>query len=112
MNDNNQSPEQDKLTGVELIARERQEQIEKHGFSVIHDAEYYQNFELLQAALFCIDQTIPEGYGLKTYKPWPEGWGEKFKHKILAKDVIGQLKVAGAFIAAQIDKLQSEQHGK
>lgn len=106
-----------KVSGVELIAKERKEQIEKHGFSIIDDAEYYEKMELVAAALFCIDQTIGPGYGLKTYKEWPAGWDDKFKHKILAKDEIGQLQVAGAFIAARIDQLlynqsQNTQNGK
>lgn len=96
-------------SGIELIAQERQEQIEKHGFSVKDDAEYYKLYELLQAALFCIDQAIPAGYGLKTGIGWPQNWGREFEVKILSKDVVGQLKVAGAFIAAQIDKIISEQ---
>jgi hypothetical protein len=95
----------EKKTGVQLIAEERNEQINKHGFSVTEDAEYYQKMELIQAALFCIDQVVHEGFGLKTYKTWPSGWQEKFMHKIMAKDDIGKLKVAGAFIAAEIDRI-------
>lgn len=101
--------ENKKLTGAELIAEERREQIEKHGFSIVDDAEYYEKLELIQAALFCIDQTVPEGYGLRTYKEWPAGWDDHFRYKILAKDDIGKLKVAGAFIAARIDQLLYEQ---
>lgn len=95
-------------SGIELITQERQEQIEKHGFSVVKDAEFYEDFELIQAALFCIDQATETGFGLKTGINWPKAWGIKFKKKILAKDRIGQLKVAGAFIAAEIDRLQNE----
>lgn len=93
-------------TGVELIAQERKEQIEKHGFSILDDAEYYKNQELLQAALFCIGRVTLPGSGLTTEIPWPDDWGKKFERKILAKDAIGQLKVAGALIAAEIDRLK------
>lgn len=96
-------------TGIELISDERKEQIEKHGFSVTKDAEFYEDYELIQAALFCIDLTTETGYGLKTGIMWPEDWGKKFKKKIMAKDKIGQLKVAGALIAAEIDRLQTQQ---
>lgn len=95
------------MTGAELIAEERREQIEKHGFSIIEDAEYYKSQELIAAALFCIDGVTMPGSGLMTYKRWPESWGQKFKDKIIKKDRIGQLKVAGAFIAAEIDRLKS-----
>lgn len=85
-------------TGAELIAEERLEQIEKHGWS-IKDDSCYEDGELLEAAVFCISSGCEE---------WPEGWSTHFEDKILTKDRIGQLKVAGAFIAAEIDRLQYE----
>lgn len=81
-------------TGIELIAIERQEQIEKHGWSSEHDS-YNDNQELLQAARFALG--VDE---------WPDNWDLTFADKIAAKDEIGKLKVAGAFIAAEIDRLQ------
>lgn len=94
-------------SGIELIATERREQIEKHGYSIESDTEFYSNYQLIQAALFCIDLVIPEGYGLKLYKGWPQGWSEESLKKIIDKDSVGKLKVAGAFIAAEIDRLQN-----
>jgi len=85
-------------TGIELIAQERQEQIEKHGWDLKSDQDYSKN-ELIKAALFCLNSNNFE---------WPFYWDEKFRNKILDKDKIGQLKVAGAFIAAEIDRLQSK----
>ena len=85
-----------KKTGIELISEERQEQIEKHGWDLKHD-ELYTNEELLKAALFCINQKIFE---------WPFFWTMKFRTKICNKSRIDQLKVAGALIAAEIDRLQ------
>ena len=85
-------------TGAELIYVERLEQINKHGWD--ETDHNYVNGELLKAALFCID------YGKFE---WPLGWDEHFKNKIFNKDRIGQLKVAGAFIAAEIDRLLAKQ---
>ncbi|GAB3994697.1 hypothetical protein GCM10028807_32890 [Spirosoma daeguense] len=85
-------------TGIELIAKERNEQINKHGFDEANDD--YQNGELVEAALFAI---APNG---EFEKRWPDGWYEHFEEKIKNKDRIGQLKVAGAFLAAEIDRLQ------
>ena len=86
-----------KKTGVELIAEERQEQIEKHGFDVKNDADYSHN-ELLKACLFAINPAQFE---------WPFYWQEKFREKILNKpNEIERLKIAGAFIAAAIERLQ------
>ena len=86
-----------KHTGVELIAQERKEQIEKHGFDVNNDKDY-SNGELIQAAKYCIDSVDTE---------WPGSWEVHFAIKIADKDRVGQLKVAGAFIAAEIDRIQN-----
>ena len=84
-------------TGVELIAEERQEQIEKHGFDVKNDADYSHN-ELIKAAQFAIN---PDQF------EWPFYWQEEFRTKILNKtNAVERLKVAGALIAAEIDRIQ------
>lgn len=84
-------------TGIELIAEERQEQIEKHGWDLRNDSDY-KDEELLKAALFCIDQKRFE---------WPFGWIVNFRSKIIRKSRVDQLKVAGALIAAEIDRLNN-----
>lgn len=85
------------MTGIELIAEERREQIEKHGFSVANDWMYYKNGELKQAALFYLNPSI---------FAWPDSWDEGYyKDKIALKDEINKLRVAGALIAAEIDRL-------
>ena len=85
-------------TGIELIAEERQEQIEKHGFDIKNDQDYSQN-ELIKAALFAIN---PDQF------EWPYYWGEEFRHKIKSKpNSVERLKIAGALIAAEIDRLQN-----
>lgn len=83
-------------TGIELITEERKEQIEKHGWDLSDDKSYSEE-ELLKAALFCIDQKRFE---------WPFYWMGIFRAKILNKSRVDQLKVAGAFIAAEIDRIQ------
>lgn len=84
-------------TGMELIAIERQEQIEKHGFTLKSDSKYKEG-ELIKAALFCINSQVFE---------WPFNWGDEFRENILNLDDIEQLIRAGAFIAAEIDRLQT-----
>lgn len=83
-------------TGIELISEERQEQIEKHGFGVKNDKRYSDN-ELIKAALYCINTDVFE---------WPQFWSTQFRWKIKDNDRISQLKKAGSFIAAEIDRLQ------
>lgn len=82
------------MTGLELIIKERQEQIDKHGYTLEEDRFYNKN-ELLKAALFCIDNNIFE---------FPFYWNVSTRNKILSKSRIEKLTCAGAFIAAQLDQ--------
>lgn len=93
--------------GVALIAQERKEQIEKHGFDITED-DYYDNGELRNAALFSLT-------GNKKY--YPERWQDWFSDNVKKKRKrmnplkfqIEMLKIAGALIAAEIDRLQNNQ---
>ena len=91
-------------TGLELIAEERQEQIEKHGFDVKHDKELYEADELVDAAVFAITGD---------YNFYPKTWGDWWANKMIAKtnatphSKIERLRIAGALLAAEIDRLQS-----
>lgn len=86
--------------GVNLIAQERWEQLYKHHWN--RDEAYTQG-ELLHAALFALSPLEHE---------WPEGWSEHFRQKILNKSYEQRLQVAGAFIAAELDRLTKEQNTK
>ena len=85
-------------TGIELIAKERKEQIEKHGYDAENDAECNDN-ELIKGALFAINPNQFE---------WPYEWGDSHMRTINKKCKVERLAVAGAFIAAEIDRLQNE----
>lgn len=91
----------DMKTGIELIAIERQEQIEKHGYSLKNDNEYNKNGELSQVARYLISPISVE-------QEWPRNWSRSFKDDIDRKSFIHKLKVAGALIAAEIDRLQNQ----
>lgn len=93
-------------TGSDLIAKERMEQIHKHGFKDL-DASYYTNGELLQAAKYCLTLDA---------KDYPETWGAWFTLKVIEKRSrmtddqfkLEMVKIAGAFCAAEIDRLNRE----
>jgi hypothetical protein len=108
---------QTEKSGIELITAERNEQIQKHGYTKEWDANYTHG-ELLKAADYCLNPR--EGV-------WPTYWSSLPKYNIAKKSKIGQLACGGAFymaendrlgenkyqseideIARQIDKLQSE----
>lgn len=82
--------------GALVIMEERYDQIYKHGWDLNND-KYYANEELLQAAMFCLQPLL---FG------WPEKWDQTFKCKVDSKPRIERLTVAGALIAAEIDRLK------
>ena len=86
------------MTGIELIAQERKEQLTKHGRTARHD-DSHENEDLLKAAKYAIEPCEQH------FKEMELGWAH-FATKIDAKTPIDRLKVAGALIAAEIDRLQ------
>jgi len=92
-------------TAIELIEDERAEQIEKHGFSLEKDAQYYKKGELSQAALFCKEQALIKLFGKKEESAkWPNDWNSYFENKVRNKSVIGQLTVCGALYLAEFER--------
>lgn len=71
-------------TGIELIAEERQKQINKHGFTAQHSIkhpEFYDKNQLEQSAL----DVLSTPYKALLYFSWPENWDQVWYHKILKK---------------------------
>src|SRR3982750_4639101 len=92
-----------KKTGIELIADERKEQIEKHNFDLERDKELNNDEQLAQAAIFVLTQDpldYPKDWDLWFYD------AIRLKGDTLEAD-IKKLAIAGALIAAEIDRLQA-----
>lgn len=97
-------------TGIELIAKERQEQIQKHGFTKQHDRQTYDEMEtekyaepsdLVVAANAAITAKICD---------FPYSWQDsRFVAKIVDKTYKERLIVAGALIAAEIDRITEKE---
>lgn len=85
-------------TGIELIAEERQEQIEKHGWTLEHDMQVNSDGELLQAALAILNTD---------HSSWPSSWEFSVYIHIANKLIIERWAIACALIAAEIDRLHS-----
>lgn len=83
-------------TGIELIAEERQEQIEKHGRTIFRDAVENRSGQLVNAAIVILN-------GDRTY--WPDTWKVSVCIHIEEKPEVERLAIAGALIAAEIDRL-------
>jgi len=96
-------------SGIELIAIERQEQIEKHGRTIERDAEENMCCELKIAASALLeyngDDDEEEFISLGSF---PAGWDSHLCEKMAHKPYKERLIIAGALIAAEIDRLQNE----
>ena len=84
-------------TGIEQITEERVKQIAKYNHTALND-QCYKNGELLKAAAaYLLAVSEGEDVGIEKW-PWhPDG----FKNE----GYISSLKKAGAFIAAELDRL-------
>ena len=87
-----------KKTGIELIAIERQEQIEKHGRTIEYDRKFNSSGQLQQGALALIHEHFGD---------FPAIWDDNLCSKMFAKPLKERLVIAGALIAAEIDRLQA-----
>ncbi len=95
------------MKGAELIAAERDRQINEEGWSAEHDAEH-TGCELAWAATHYVApgpikarSLITDEYEADVWPgTWSDVWNKKEKH-----DRIKQLVIAGALIAAEIDRI-------
>jgi len=90
-----------KKTGIELIAEERQRQIEEEGWTAEHDAEHKEGEMAVAAACYAYPN-YDEDWAVQSQLQWP--W-EKHWWKP-SGDRKRDLAKAGALIAAEIDRLQ------
>lgn len=117
------------LTGADLIAKERHRQIIVEGWTDEHDKQHTEGELSLVAALYATPIPLYEkqknGDGISFKDPWPwwdtiditrypnagttqvPAWDKRKKHPRLKC-----LIIAGALIAAEIDRLQREQSSK
>lgn len=101
-------------SGIELIADERQRQIEKEGWTPEHDASHTDMGLCVAGASYALDAASEHSGEHQSWKdlykeyatavfPFDEEW-----FKPTPNDPIRQLVKAGALIAAEIDRLQNQ----
>lgn len=71
-------------TGIELIARERKEQIEKHGRTIARDDRENDSGQLATGAEMLLAMSHEEGIDPLTF---PEGWDHDICQHMLGKPV-------------------------
>lgn len=95
-------------TGVELIAEEREEQIIKHKNSIANDIKFNNREQLsIAASLLCLENWGCNSLEDMTEEYCPHDWIESKWKKMLEKPHLERLVIAGALIAAEIDRLQN-----
>jgi hypothetical protein len=102
-------------TGIDLIAIERQEQIEKHNRTLDRDKRENNHYQLSEgAALLCyVDEeevggvAMEKGEGYDFSHCCPTIWDHDIWDKMMNKPYKERLIIAGALLAAEIDRLNS-----
>ena len=90
-----------KKTGAELIAIERQEQIEKHGRTVERDLNENKFSQLIDGAIGLLCEPRPNDK--------PSHWDSTLWTKMKNKPYKERLIIAGALIAAELDCIQTKE---
>jgi hypothetical protein len=85
------------MTAIELIAKEREEQILKHGRTIKHDIEINHRGQLVTAATALLNYDRED---------WPLSWDTKTYDHIIKKSAEEILTICAALLAAEIDRLQ------
>lgn len=101
------------MDGMGLIGQERLRQIIEEDYTAEHDREHLDGD--LSAAAVCYAAPEPifvkreDGRGIQFNDPWPWdiSWDKRDKH-----DRVRRLVIAGALIAAEIDKIQEHKGAK
>lgn len=91
-------------TGIELIAQERREQIEKHGRTVELDFANNNRGEMLEAAMALMEEGLMD---IEKEVLRPDGWDQNIWNKMMSKPQKERLIIAGALLAAEIDRLNA-----
>jgi len=88
------------MTGAEKISEERHEQLFIHRISIEQDAKYNSEGQLAEGARGITLADIEE-----RRKAIPNNWEVPLWEKMIAKDYKSRVAIAGALLAAEIDRL-------
>lgn len=92
------------MTGVELIAQERERQVVAEGWTPEHDDQHDMNQLAMAASCYALPQRRRRYAGMESVPtdwPWSQAWW-----KPSGDDRVRELVKSGALIAAEIDRLQ------
>ena len=92
-------------TGIELIRKEREEQILKHGRTTELDIQANKRMQLADAAAVLATPLI--GTPRKRLSLMPSDWDDTIALKMCSKSYKERLILAGALLAAELDRLNA-----
>lgn len=87
------------MSGIELIAAERERQVSQEGWTAEHD-DAHDRCELVEAAICYADSSMTVDTSVPLRWPFDEEWWKP------SPDPIRNLVKAAALIAAEIDRLK------
>lgn len=93
--------------GIELIAEERREQLEKHGRTIERDVKENNHYQLSEAAGLLAAPDPEADFAVTFQECCPIDWDESLWVKMMSKPYEERLIIAGALIAAEIDRLNA-----
>lgn len=94
------------MTGIERIAAERKRQIEAEGWTAAHDLQHRHGELAMVACAYALPWAIDINgeYDCDSERLFrASGWADKY-YKSLRQPRLRQLEIAGALIAAEIDR--------
>ena len=91
-------------TGIELIVQERKEQIEKHNRTIEQDVRKNGSYQLAIGA----SKLLAYPAECHNYQLPPNGWDVDIYKKMREKAYKERLIIAGALIAAEIDRILNQ----
>lgn len=84
------------MTAIELISKERAEQLNKHKRTIEKDVEENPSEEIKEGAVAIL---------LQDWEQFPGTWNNDLCAKMMNKPYKGRLIIAAALLAAEIDRL-------
>lgn len=96
------------MTGAELIAAERKRQIETLGYDAEHDAQYSLGTLAAAGAAYALNATGWDSNAAVSVWPFEIALYHAIAPGSSMEVVVKKLTAAGAFIAAEIDRIQAE----
>lgn len=97
------------MTGAQIISKERQNQIDERNFTPAYDSKVNLLGQLVFASAYITVEPMTDSVIADFC---PSGWGKDYWAAICQKSYKDRLKLAGSFLAAELDRLRFDEFQK